>query len=65
MLDRAPDSTSSTAAGVGPKMSDAEKRIIREAIAEGSYCPVCGTTWANCDCDDRFPDLDSDDFVER
>lgn len=29
-------------------------RIVREAVAEGIYCPTCKVPWADCDCDDRY-----------
>ena len=28
-------------------------RIIREAVAEGTYCPACKVPWSDCDCEDR------------
>ena len=27
-------------------------RIVREAVAEGSYCPACKVPWSDCDCED-------------
>ena len=28
-------------------------RIVREAIAEGTYCPTCKVPWPDCDCENR------------
>lgn len=36
-------------------------RIVREAVAEGSYCPVCEVPWGDCDCEDRYAGDDYDD----
>ena len=30
-------------------------RILREAIEDGTYCPVCKVPWSDCDCEDRSP----------
>ena len=36
------------------QQSEAERnaRIVREAVAEGTYCPVCEVPWSECDCED-------------
>ena len=26
-------------------------RIVREAIADGTYCPTCKCPWSDCDCE--------------
>jgi hypothetical protein len=27
------------------------ERIVRESVADGSYCAVCKVPWSDCDCD--------------
>ena len=30
---------------------DRNARIVRESIADGTYCPVCKVPWTDCDCE--------------
>ena len=32
--------------------ADRSARIVREAIADGTYCPNCKVPWSECDCED-------------
>lgn len=28
-------------------------KLVREAVADGTYCPACKVPWSDCDCEDR------------
>jgi hypothetical protein len=37
-------------------------RVIREAVAEGEYCPSCKVPWSDCDCENREDRVPTQDY---